>query len=127
MPAATYRGFTLKTVGDSTDVWQVKIKNHVLSGPMAAVKKSIDWWCETASLIDPKEFASIAEKKESSGGNGPLQEKFGEFILKNDTGEPNAWYCMLNGRLMKGSKVAIQKHLEAYIIAKKKALQQQKK
>lgn len=39
MAAATYRGFTLKTAGSSTDVWQVQIKNHVLSGSMPAVKR----------------------------------------------------------------------------------------
>lgn len=124
MAAASYRGFTLKTVGDSTEIWQVKIKTHVLSGNLAAVKKSIDWWCDTASLIDPKEFQSIGNKQPgnaSSVNSGPAQEKFGNFVLKNDTGEPNAWYCMFNGKLIKGSKLAIQKHIESYIIALKKA------
>ncbi len=122
MAAASYRGFTLKTMGDSKEIWQVKIKTHVLSGNLAAVKKSIDWWCDTASLIDPKEFESIGNKQSSTAVNsGPTQEKFGNFILKNDTGEPNAWYCMFNGKLIKGSKAAIHKHIESYITALKKA------
>ncbi|MCE0495799.1 DUF3319 domain-containing protein [Vibrio salinus] len=121
MAAASYRGFTLQTVNGSTDVWQVKIKSHVLSGNLAAVKKSIDWWCETASLIDPKEFESIGHKKTAASSGSPAQEKFGNYVLKNDTGEPNAWYCMFNGKLIKGSKLAIQKHIESYIIALKKA------
>ncbi|NVC42607.1 DUF3319 domain-containing protein, partial [Vibrio vulnificus] len=45
---------------------------------------------------------------------------------KNDTGEPNAWYCFFNGKLIKGSKAAIQRHIEAYLIAKQKAEQQKK-
>jgi hypothetical protein len=34
---------------------------------------------------------------------------------------------MFNGRLIKGSKMAIQRHIEAYLVAKQKAQQQQKK
>ena len=46
--------------------------------------------------------------------------------IKNDTGEPNAWYCMFNGRLIKGGKIALQRHIEAYLLAKQKAEQQKK-
>lgn len=127
MAAATYRGFVLKTAGSSTEVWQVQIKNHVLSGSMAAVKKSIDWFCDTATIIDPKEFSSLAGKKKAEGTGSPAQENFNGFTIKNDTGEANAWYCMFNGRLIKGGKLAIQKHIEAYLVAKQKAEQQQKK
>lgn len=34
---------------------------------------------------------------------------------------------VFNGKLIKGSKAAIQRHIEAYLIAKQKAEQQQKK
>ena len=125
MAAATYRGFTLKTAGNSTDVWQVQIKNHTLSGSMPAVKKSIDWFCDTANIIDPKEFGSLGNKKETEGG--PVQEDFHGYTLKNDNGNPNEWYCFFNGKLIKGGKLAMQKHIEAYLIAKQKAEQQQKK
>lgn len=124
MPIATYRGFNLKSANNSTEIWQVQIKNHVLSGNLPALKKSIDWWCETASIIDPKEFESVGRKREASGG---VQENFNGFTIKNDTGEANAWYCFFNGRLIKGSKVAIQKHIEAYLVAKQRAEAQQKK
>lgn len=30
-----------------------------------------------------------------------------------------------NGRLIKGSKIAIQKHIEAYLVARQRAMQQQ--
>ncbi|MHC6529091.1 DUF3319 domain-containing protein [Vibrio sp. V36_P2S2PM302] len=125
MAVANYRGFNLKSAGGTMDIWQVQIKNHVLSGNLAAVKKSIDWFCDTATIIDPKEFSSVGRKKAESGK--PSSEDFHGFVLKNDTGEPNTWYCMFNGRLIKGSKIAIQKHIEAYLVAKQKAQMQQKK
>ncbi len=124
MAIATYRGFTLKSAPNSTEVWQVQIKNHVLTGNLAAVKKSIDWWCDTASIIDPREFESVGRKREVAAGT---QENFNGFSLKNDTGEANGWYCFFNGRLIKGSKVAIQKHIEAFLFAKQRAETQHKK
>ncbi|MGP8306776.1 DUF3319 domain-containing protein [Vibrio sp. YIC-376] len=126
MAVTTYRGFNLKS-GLDGKLWKVKIKNHVLQGNLTAVKKSIDWWCDTASIIDPKEFASLNQKKLSSAE--AQSESFNGYTLKNDTGEPNAWYCMFNGKLIKGGKVAIQRHIEAFLVAKQKALQaqQQKK
>ncbi|AMF93371.1 DUF3319 domain-containing protein [Vibrio fluvialis] len=124
MAIATYRGFTLKSAPNSTEVWQVQIKNHVLTGNLAAVKKSIDWWCDTASIIDPREFESVGRKREVAAGT---QENFNGFSLKNDTGEANGWYCFFNGRLIKGSKVAIQKHIEAFLLAKQRAETQHKK
>jgi hypothetical protein len=33
---------------------------------------------------------------------------------------------MFNGRLIKGGKIAIQRHIEAYLLAKQKAEQQKK-
>ncbi|KOO04357.1 DUF3319 domain-containing protein [Vibrio nereis] len=125
MAAASYRGFTLKTAGNSTEIWQVQIKKHLLSGSMAAVKKSIDWFCDTATIIDPKEFSSLENQKQTKANSA--QEVFNGYLLKNDTGEANAWYCLFNGRLIKGGKVAIQKHIEAYLQAKQRAEQQQKK
>ncbi|MBY8086639.1 DUF3319 domain-containing protein [Vibrio fluvialis] len=124
MAIATYRGFTLKSAPNSTEVWQVQIKNHVLTGNLAAVKKSIDWWCDTASIIDPREFESVGRKREVAAGT---QENFNGFSLKNDTGEANGWYCFFNGRLIKGSKVAIQKHIETFLLAKQRAETQHKK
>lgn len=125
MAITTYRGLTLKSAPNSTEVWQVKIKTHVLTGNLAAVKKSIDWWCDTASIIDPNEFESVGRKRE--GAYRSAQEQFNGFTLKNDTGEPNAWYCFFNGRLIKGSKIAIQKHIEAHLLAKQKAETQLRK
>lgn len=124
MANASYRGFTLQTAKQSADIWQVRIKNHVLSGNLAAVKKSIDWWCDTASLIDPSEFESVGKTREVQGSK---EENFNGFTLKNDTGEANGWYCFFNGRLIKGSKLALQKHIEAHLLARQRAAAQQRK
>ncbi len=124
MANASYRGFTLQTAKQSADIWQVRIKNHVLSGNLAAVKKSIDWWCDTASLIDPSEFESVGKAREVQGSK---EENFNGFTLKNDTGEANGWYCFFNGRLIKGSKLALQKHIEAHLLARQRAAAQQRK
>jgi len=121
MAVAIYRGFNLQSADNSTDTWQVTIKNHLLAGNLAAVKKSIDWFCDTASIINPKEFESIGQRRELASG---VQEQFHGFTIKNDTGEANQWYCFFNGRLIKGSKIAIQKHIEAYLVAKQQAAQQ---
>ncbi|MGL4225190.1 DUF3319 domain-containing protein [Vibrio misgurnus] len=121
MAVAIYRGFNLQSADNSTDTWQVTIKNHLLTGNLAAVKKSIDWFCDTASIINPKEFESIGQRRELASG---VQEQFHGFTIKNDTGEANQWYCFFNGRLIKGSKIAIQKHIEAYLVAKQQAVQQ---
>ncbi len=123
MAISNYRGYNLQSSGSDGSVWRVKIKNHVLQGSLAAVKKSIDWWCDTASIIDPKEFSSLGQRKQSAAN--PLSEIFNGYTIKNDTGEPNAWYCMFNGKLIKGGKTAIQRHIEAYLIAKQKAMQAQ--
>jgi hypothetical protein len=117
MALASYRGFTLKSIGSSNQVWKVTIKKRELQGSLAAVKKSIDWWCDTASIIDPATLATGSESVSAKGA----QENFNGFTIRNDTGENNAWYCMCNGKLLKGGKLAIQKHIEAYLIAKKKA------
>ncbi|BDR16322.1 DUF3319 domain-containing protein [Vibrio sp. STUT-A11] len=122
MAVATYRGFNLKSSLDGS-LWKVKIKSHVLQGNLTSVKKSIDWWCDTASIIDPKEFASLAQTRQNTVGTQSVD--FNGYTLKNDSGEPNEWYCMFNGKLLKGSKSAIQRHIEAYLVAKKKALQTQ--
>ncbi|EHK0843251.1 TPA: DUF3319 domain-containing protein [Vibrio parahaemolyticus] len=123
MAISNYRGFNLQSGGPDGSIWKVKIKNHVLQGSLTAVKKSIDWWCDTASIIDPKEFASLGQRAHPTGG--VQSEVFNGYTIKNDTGEPNGWYCMFNGKLIKGGKAAIQRHIEAYLVAKQKAVQAQ--
>ena len=122
MANSMYRGIPLQSTDATNKTWQARLKNRVIQGNLNAVKKSIDWWVDTASIIDPKEFSSLNKERTAAG----QKEDFNGFTISNDTGEPNAWYCMFNGRLIKGGKIAIQKHIEAYLIAKQKAEQQKK-
>ncbi|MBW3696281.1 DUF3319 domain-containing protein [Vibrio sp. T187] len=122
MANSIYRGVPLQSTDATNKVWQARLKTRVIQGNLNAIKKSIDWWLDTASIIDPKEFSSLNKERAAAG----QKEDFNGFTIKNDTGEPNAWYCMFNGKLIKGSKTAIQKHIEAYLIAKQKAEQQKK-
>ncbi|MEZ9564440.1 DUF3319 domain-containing protein [Vibrio artabrorum] len=121
MANSIYRNIHLQSIDANNTIWQAKLKKNVIQGNLAAVKKSIDWWIDTASIIDPKEFTALS-KPRGTGGT----ESFNGYQIKNDTGEPNAWYCMFNGRLIKGGKMAIQRHIEAYLLAKQKAEQQKK-
>ncbi|CAH0536862.1 DUF3319 domain-containing protein [Vibrio marisflavi] len=123
MAITLYRGFNLKTSGDSKQIWQVQIKESTLVGSLNAIKKSVDWYVETNSIIDPREFENVGKRPDTS--DKAMQEDFNGFTLKNDTGEANGWYCFFNGRLIKGSRLALERHIQAYLIAKKKAQQQQ--
>ncbi len=119
MANAIYRGLALQTTQDSKDTWQVQIKSHMLIGSLIAVKKSIDWWRDTAVIIDPSEFESINSKRAAEISH---EDNFNGYILKNDSGEINDWYCFFNGRLVKGSKLAIQKHIDTHSTNKQRAL-----
>lgn len=111
MATTFHRGYCLQS-GSDKDIWYVRIKNHVLSGKLPAVKKSIDWWCDTATIIDPKEFASLAPDRDEEVNE--QQEEYKGQLIKSDSGAKNSWYCFFNGKLIKGSKSAIQKHIDKH-------------
>ena len=85
MANSIYRSVHLQSIDANNTVWRAKLKNNVIQGNLAAVKKSIDWWIETASIIDPKEFTSLNKSR----GTGGSTENFNGYQIKNDTGEPN--------------------------------------
>ncbi len=118
--ATTYhRGYCIQS-GSDKDIWHVRIKKQILSGKLIAVKKSIDWWCETATIISPKEFEPLASSIEDKLSG--QQEEHKGYLIKNDSGEKTAWYCFFNGKLIKGSREAIKKHIDqhAATVAKRK-------
>lgn len=111
MATTFHRGYCIQSGADK-DVWHVRIKNHILSGGLPAVKKSLDWWCDTATIIDPKEFASLIPNKDEE--HNEQQEDYNGHLIKSDTGSKNSWYCFFNGKLVKGSKSAIIKHIDKH-------------
>ncbi len=80
MALASYRGFTLKSIGTTNQVWKVTIKNRELQGSLPAVKKSIDWWCDTASIIDPSQLTQAATERAS--GSAGTTRKFSWVYYK---------------------------------------------
>lgn len=112
--ASTYhRGYYIQS-GTGKDIWHVRIKKQILSGKLVAVKKSIDWWCETATIISPKEFESLTSLSTKDRQKGQQEEHKG-YLIKNDSGEKNDWYCFFNGKLVKGPREAIEKHIDKYV------------
>ncbi|WP_413283307.1 DUF3319 domain-containing protein [Vibrio sp. MA40-2] len=112
MATIFHRGYCIQS-SSGKDLWHVRIKKQVLSGNLTAVKKSIDWWCDTATIIEPNEFVNIAPPK-SVEQPEQQEEYLGEHI-KNDSGAKNSWYCFFNGKLVKGSKEAIKKHIDKHV------------
>lgn len=109
MAQAQYKGFILKTINNSTDVWQVKIKSQMLTGSFTALKKSIDWWSDTASIVDPKEFEVLDQHSKKLMNT--YQDSINGIVIRNESSDPNSWYCFFNGKFIKGSKVALQNHI----------------
>ncbi len=121
MSIVRYKGFILKLIKqDIRGVWEVKIGKHKLTGSIEAVKKSIDWFCETSVLIEPKEFGSLGNSKISpiKNSKSKKEKKFHGYLLKNDTGDVDAWYCLFEQRLLKGRELAIKKYIEERLMAR---------
>ncbi|MBM7035694.1 DUF3319 domain-containing protein [Vibrio ulleungensis] len=110
MTKRVYKGLTLKLAQSSPEIWEVSIKKQTIKGPLQALCKSIDWWQQTAQLVDPKNFASLAKTSETKAGT---KEQYNGYLLNNDTGAPGEWYCMFHGKLLKGGKVKIQQFIDA--------------
>jgi uncharacterized protein with NRDE domain len=91
----------------------------VLTGNLADIKKTIDWWGDTGSVVSPRDLAKMREH----GSTAKAQQSYHGFNIQNDTGDSNSWYCLFNGRLIKGANAAIKKHIDAYLVAKQKAEQ----
>jgi hypothetical protein len=122
MAVTTYRGFTLTSTKTADDFWQISIKKQVLTGNLADIKKTIDWWCDTGSVVSPRDLAQMSEQ----GNTSVTQQHYHGFTLQNDSGNSNGWYCLFNGRLIKGANASIKKHIDAYLVAKQKAEQSRK-
>ncbi len=117
MSITFHRGYSIQSSRKDPDLWHVRIKKEILSGSLSAIKQSIDWWCDTASIIDPKEFKTEVKPQQEESTEEEYQ---GFSIINSSTEEANKWYSMVNGKLVKGSNAAIKKHIDRYIAAKPK-------
>lgn len=114
MQKSLYRGFFIENKTGVPDDWKVLIKNKVLHGHLSAVKKSIDWWSDTGSIIQPKEFGDMGETAINEKRDKFQYEDYKGFQIKNDTGEAKTWYCLYHGKLAKGSLTAIKSFLDKH-------------
>ena len=114
MPAVLYKSFKIEALDSQNDHWFVTVKNRKLEGNLNAIKKSIDWFIDTATLIDPAEFKQLANK----GKIEVVKEDYLGQSLQNDTGDSKQWYCVFNNRLIKGSKEALKKYINQNTKAK---------
>ena len=64
------------------------------------------------TFMPPEKFENLGTQIKQTASN---TEEYKGFKLMNDSGKPNEWYVILRGRLLKGSTVAIKKHLDAVL------------
>ena len=107
-----HRGYNIENKSGGPDCWQTTINGHQVESQLTLIKKSIDWWCETKTFMPPDKFQSNSTQARQTTAN---TEEYKGFRLMNDSGKPNEWYVVLRGRLLKGSTVAIKKHLDAVL------------
>lgn len=115
-----YRSHYLKKQPDGDDLWGTKIDGLVVTGKMENVKKSIDSWCDNKIVIPPDSFESLPGR--------PTDRQVVEykgFKIINDKGGEKDWYVTHKGRLLKGSRIAIENKIDQAIQrvqAKKEAM-----
>lgn len=89
--------------------WRVEMKNHLLHGSLPSLKKSIDFFCNTGGIKMPEHF----EKNEMK--TNQLESTYCGCILRNLTGDPAGWCCLVNGKLFKGTKLNVEQQIESVL------------
>ncbi|WP_231568939.1 DUF3319 domain-containing protein [Photobacterium gaetbulicola] len=106
-----HRGHNIENASGAPDGWKTTINGNTVINKLTLVKKSIDWWYDMQTFMPPEKFLA----RNSSEKNGQKIEEYKGYKLINDNGEPNGWYVILGTKLLKGSPVAIKKHLDLVI------------
>ncbi|WP_299013250.1 DUF3319 domain-containing protein [uncultured Photobacterium sp.] len=107
-----HRGHNIENTTGEPNAWRTVINGRPVENKFTLVKKSIDWWCDMKTFMPPEKFEGLNSQPQQSAQK---VEEYRGFKLMNDSGTPNEWYVILRGRLLKGSPVAIKKHLDAVI------------
>lgn len=104
-----HRGYNVQLSDEKSAEYSARISGKKITGSLLGVKQSIDWWCDTNILQEPNDFdkQSFEEIKERK------IEEYKEIQIMNDSEEePNAWYMIVKGNLIKGSLGALKKYLD---------------
>ncbi|WP_375749491.1 DUF3319 domain-containing protein [Vibrio sp. HN007] len=105
-----YRSHYLKKQPDGDDLWSTKIDGLVVTGKLENIKKSVDSWCDNKIVIPPDSFESLPGRPT----NRQVVEYKG-FKIINDKGGEKDWYVTHKGKLLKGSRVAIENKIDQAI------------
>lgn len=103
-----YRNHFIKKHPDGDELWGTSIQGQALVGKLENIKKSINNWYETKVIVPPEHFELLAVRP----ANRQVVEYHG-FKIINDTGGEKEWYLTHKGKLLKGSRVAIEKKIDA--------------
>ncbi|WED24470.1 DUF3319 domain-containing protein [Vibrio sp. JC009] len=105
-----HRSHYIKKHPEGDDIWGTKVGGKLMLGKLENVKKSIDYWYDTKVIVPPAHFDSIPGR--------PTDRKIVEykgFKIINDKGGERDWYVTYKGKLLKGSKAAIEKRIDTAI------------
>lgn len=105
-----YRSHYLKRQAEGEDLWGTKIDGLVVTGKLENIQKSVDSWCDNKIVIPPDSFESIPGRPT----NRQLVEYKG-FKIINDKGGEKDWYVTHKGKLLKGSRAAIENKIDQAI------------
>lgn len=112
---AFHRGYYIENSSGNVDGWTARVNGEFITGKLELMKKSIDWWCDLKKVFPPESFSNIEPSKKMQREVIVHQG----FKIMNDTGDRNEWYMYHNGRLLKGTKSAIEGKIDMAIIKSK--------
>lgn len=103
-----HRGYNVEVASDDENAYRARLGGKSISGSLLAVKKCIDWWCDTNVLLDPEDF----EEQESTSRATRVEEYKGIQLMSDSKDDDSDWYMIVRGNLMKGSLVALKHFLD---------------
>ncbi|MPX89324.1 MULTISPECIES: DUF3319 domain-containing protein [Salinivibrio] len=108
-----HRGYTIeKTEGgnETTEVYRARVAGKSISGSLQNVKKSIEWWADTNTFVEPADF----DDEENDVSSKKQVEEYKGFRIMNDDPEKDekGWYMIVRGNLMKGSLPALKHFID---------------
>lgn len=105
-----HRGYYIENSSGNVDNWIARVNDELITGKLELIKKSIDWWCDMKKVFPPESF----ELQNKEAIHREVIDYEG-FKIINDTGEHNEWYMYHNGRLFKGTRMAIEAKIDIAI------------
>lgn len=109
-----HRSHYIKKHPDHDDMWGTSIDGQPVVGKLDNVIKSINTWYETRVVVPPEHFDTLPGR--------PIDRQMVEyngFKIINDRGGEKDWYVIHKNKLLKGSRGAIERKIDAAIMRAK--------